>query len=147
MKGSIPRVYFFKISPNARTPQKIDRSIYELYSSESCIISPMQLRRVPTDLLVSIPEGHYGIINPIISSKNKKNVIASTELITYENEEPLTATIFNCSLPETLFNKNPSVSAFSGLFGSRLSTSIKQGDVIARLLIKKCTKTELYEEI
>ncbi len=97
----------------------------DLYSSIDCNLKPLERKRIPTGIKVSIPEGYAGFIQPRsgLAAKNGIGVVNSPGLIDsgYRGE-----------ICVILINFDPSS-----------NFQIKKGDKICQMVIKKVEKANI----
>jgi dUTP pyrophosphatase len=116
------------INENSKIPTKSspNEAGYDLYSSEDCIIKPMERRLVKTGVCISIPYGYYGHISDRSGMALKKGAHCLGKIIdpTYRGE--IGIIIFNTDMFEPI--------------------KIQKADRIAQIIFKKYEEVEFVEE-
>ena len=119
-----------KTLPIPKYAHKGDAGI-DLYSAIDCILKPLERKKIPTGIKVSIPEGYAGFVQPRsgLAIKNGISIVNTPGLIDsgYRGEI--------CTIPINLDTKK--------------EFKIKKGDKICQLVIQKVedAKIELVEEL
>jgi dUTP pyrophosphatase len=113
---------------NAKIPSKTspDEAGYDLYSSEDCIIKPMERRLVKTGVSLAIPYGHYGHISDRSGMALKKGAHCLGKIVdpTYRGE--IGVIILNTDMFESI--------------------KIQKGDRMAQIIFKKYENVEFIQE-
>jgi dUTP pyrophosphatase len=113
---------------NAKVPSKTspDEAGYDLYSSEDCIIKPMERRLVKTGVSLAIPYGYYGHISDRSGMALKKGAHCLGKIVdpTYRGE--IGVIILNTDMFESI--------------------KIQKGDRMAQVIFKKYENVEFIQE-
>jgi dUTP pyrophosphatase len=113
---------------NSKIPSKTspDEAGYDLYSSEDCIIKPMERRLVKTGVSLAIPYGYYGHISDRSGMALKKGAHCLGKIVdpTYRGE--IGVIILNTDMFESI--------------------KIQKGDRMAQIIFKKYENVEFIQE-
>lgn len=117
---------FAKLSNTAHTPTKGSKFAagYDLYAAKDIVIKPQDKAVVPTDIIISVPEGTYGRVAPRSGLASKNFIDVGAGVIDADYRGPIGVVLFN-------HNKEP--------------FSVKIGDRIAQLICEKIIYPELLE--
>lgn len=119
---------------------------YDLFSTETVTLNPMERRAVSTGIAIEIPRGFYGRIAPRsgLAVKNGIDVLAGTIDSGYKGEVKVVLINLNVSFEEIVRNliKPDPMTHF---FGSNQKFEIRAGDRIAQLIIEPAYKVEWKE--
>jgi dUTP pyrophosphatase len=134
-------IKYKKLESIARCPARARESDagYDLFSTESCVVQPMERKLISVGISVEIPKGYYGRIAPRSGLALKKGVDVLAGVIDSGYRDCLKVVLINLNLPQDLIRRpDSSMSAYSSLFGSPLDFKVSAGDRIAQLIIEKC---------
>ncbi len=119
-----------KTLPVPKYAHKGDAGI-DLYSSIDCILKPLERKKVPTGIKVSIPEGYAGFVQPRsgLAIKNGISIVNTPGLIDSGYRGEICTILINLDTKKVF--------------------KIKKGDKICQLVIQKVevAKIELVEEL
>lgn len=113
-----------KYIPVPRYAHKGDAGL-DLYSTIDCIIRPLERKRIPTGIKISIPEGYAGFVQP-------KSGLAINNGIGLLNSPGLIDSGYRGEVCAILINFDP-----------KEDFKIKKGDKICQLVIQKVEKVKL----
>ncbi len=134
-------IKFKKLETAAKQPLRAKESDagYDLFSTESCVIKPMERKLVSVGISVEIPEGYYGRIAPRSGLAVRNGIDVLAGVVDSGYRDCLRVVLVNLNLPEGLIHRpDSSMSAYSSLFGSPLDFRVSSGDRIAQLIIERC---------
>jgi dUTP pyrophosphatase len=108
------------------TKSSPDEAGYDLYSSEDCIIKPMERKLVKTGIAISIPYGYYGHISDRSGMALKKGAHCLGKIVdpTYRGE--IGIIILNTDMFEPI--------------------KIQKGDRVAQMIFKKYENVDFITE-
>ena len=138
-------IKFKKLESTAKAPRRTKESDagYDLFATDSATIKPMERRLISTGIAVEIPKGYYGRIAPRSGLAVKYGVDVLAGVVDSGYRDCLRVVLINLNLPEELFHKpDPSMSAYTSLFGSGLNFKVSPGDRVAQLIIERCYDIE-----
>lgn len=119
-----------KTLPIPKYAHKGDAGI-DLYSAIDCILKPLERKKVPTGIKVSIPEGYAGFVQPRsgLAIKNGISIVNTPGLIDSGYRGEICTILINLD--------------------TKKEFKIKKGDKICQLVIQKFedAKIELVEEL
>jgi dUTP pyrophosphatase len=119
-----------KTLPVPKYAHKGDAGI-DLYSAIDCILKPLERKKVPTGIKVSIPEGYAGFVQPRsgLAIKNGISIVNTPGLIDSGYRGEICIILINLDTKKVF--------------------KIKKGDKICQLVIQKVevAKIELVEEL
>jgi dUTP pyrophosphatase len=119
-----------KTLPVPKYAHKDDAGI-DLYSAIDCILKPLERKKVPTGIKVSIPEGYAGFVQPRsgLAIKNGISIVNTPGLIDSGYRGEICTILINLDTKKVF--------------------KIKKGDKICQLVIQKveAAKIELVEEL
>jgi dUTP pyrophosphatase len=119
-----------KTLPVPKYAHKGDAGI-DLYSAIDCILKPLERKKVPTGIKVSIPEGYAGFVQPRsgLAIKNGISIVNTPGLIDSGYRGEICTILINLDTKKVF--------------------KIKKGDKICQLVIQKVevAKIELVEEL
>jgi dUTP pyrophosphatase len=134
-------IKFQKISDFAVCPSRNTETDagYDLYSTTSYSINPLERKLVSTGIKIHIPEGYYGRIAPRSGLAVKKGLDVMAGVIDSGYRGELRVLLVNIT-PYA-----PSKTPYENFFGTFGKIDIKQGDRIAQIIIEKCYSAEWKE--
>ena len=142
-KGKIQsmEIKFQKISDFAVCPSKNTSTDagYDLYSTDSCSINPLERKLISTGIKIQIPEGYYGRVAPRSGLAVKKGLDVMAGVIDSGYRGELKVLLVN--ITPYLPSKTP----YENFFGKFGKIDIKQGDRIAQIIIEKCYSAQWQE--
>jgi len=119
-----------KTLPIPKYAHKGDAGI-DLYSAIDCILEPLERKKVPTGIKVSVPEGYAGFVQPRsgLAIKNGISIVNTPGLIDSGYRGEICTILINLD--------------------TKKEFKIKKGDKICQLVIQKVeyAKIELVEEL
>ena len=119
-----------KTLPIPKYAHKGDAGI-DLYSAIGCILKPLERKKIPTGIKVSIPEGYAGFVQPRsgLAIKNGISIVNTPGLIDSGYRGEICTILINLD--------------------TKKEFKIKKGDKICQLVIQKVedSKIELVEEL
>ena len=127
-------IKFQKISDFAVCPSRNTETDagYDLYSTTSYSINPLERKLVSTGIKIHIPEGYYGRIAPRSGLAVKKGLDVMAGVIDSGYRGEIKVLLVNLNSDST------KGTAYENFFGSFGKVDIKQGDRIAQIIIEKC---------
>jgi dUTP pyrophosphatase len=122
-------VKFNRTASEARPPRRSNPSDAgaDLFSTESCMIHPLERKTIPTGIRLEIPDGYYGRIAPRsgLAAKNGIDVLAGVVDSGYRGE--INVVLYNTDKSNTFF--------------------VEPGDRIAQIIIERHYNMEFVEVV
>jgi dUTP pyrophosphatase len=137
MEINFSKVSDFAICPSQNTDTDAG---YDLYSTETCVISPLERRLVDTGIKIEIPKGYYGRIAPRSGLAVKKGIDVMAGVIDSGYRGVVKVLLINLG-PQNI-KKTP----YESFFGPHGKVDIKQRDRIAQIIIEKCHSVTWIEK-
>lgn len=121
--------------PGAKMPENRQPDAgYDLFALEPVTIKPFERKIVRTGVFMNIPNGYYGRIAPRSGLAVKNGIDVMAGVIDSEYISEIGVVLVNLAIPEFLAQQK---GAFSEIFGTAGTFTIRSGDKIAQIIFEK----------